>query len=752
MTQNGYKRKLAAIISADVKEYSRLMREDEDATIRTLTACREMMSGLIRQYRGRVVDAPGDNLLAEFASVVDAVNCAVEIQRDLAERNMPLPEDRRMEYRIGVNLGDVVEEEGRIYGDGVNIAARVESLCNGGGVCISGTAYEHVVHKLDWEYEDLGEHEVKNIQMPVKVYRVLSFPGAAAHRVISAKKNIGQRWRNLILILSVILLAVTAVGIWQFYKQRPSFEPASVKEMAYPLPDNSSIAVLPFVNMSEDPNQEYFCDGITEDLITDLSKISDLFVIARNSTFTYKGKPVKIKQVAEELGVRYVLEGSVRKAGNKVRITAQLIDATSGHHLWAERYTGVVDDVFAYQDQITQKIVDALAIKLNVNEKVHLAHKDTDSIEAYDLFLKGWEHYLRWTPEDFFKAIPFFEEAVQIDPNYGRAFAALAATYWHGSIYYIGLSKYGVSSEEGFILAREYLEKAMTNPTALAHYLASEMNLRHYQWEEAHLAAERAINLEPNSAIANLQMGHALTLLGNSTRGLDFIQKALRQDPHYPARALYVQGLAHFGVADVEKAIPLFERSHQLNPEMLETARILAAAYALDERDDEVRNLVEQLHNYYPAFGWLPMHAVRFFPFKDPQIVDRIVAGYLKSGLPKWPPYIYYRILDENRLTGDRIRNLVFGRKVIGLVVGVGSGGYFERSLDGKANYRGLIAGSDSGVSRIENDLLCDQWQERFGGHKICHPVFRNPEGTLENSDEYLIPYAWGIFTFSVLE
>ncbi len=615
MTQNGYKRKLTAILSADAKGYSRLMREDEEATIRTLTTYREKMATLIRQFRGRVVDAPGDNLLAEFASVVDAVNCAVEIQRELAEQNAVLAAQRRMEFRIGVNLGDVVEEEGRIYGDGVNIAARVESICEGGGVCISGTAYEHVEHKLDLEFEDLGEHQVKNIPTPVRVYRVLSYPGAAAQRVIRAKKDAGRTWRNRVLAIAVILLVGSAAGIWQFYMWRPSIEPASEKDMAYPLPDKPSIAVLPFVNMSEDPNQEYFCDGITEDLITDLSKISDLFVIARNSTFVYKGKPVKIKRVAEELGVRYVLEGSVRKANNKVRITAQLIDATTGHHLWAERYTGIIDDVFAYQDKITQKIVDALAIKLNVDEQVQLAHKDTDNIAAYDLFLKGWEHYLRWTPEDFFKAIPFFEKAVQIDTHYGRAYAALAATYWQGSRLYLGLNQFGVSQENGFLLAREYLEKAMRNPTSLAHYLASDMDLNRYQWQAALIEAERGIALEPNNAIINLQMGYVLIMSGNPKKSVDYIKKAMRLDPNYPARALYFHGLAKFHIEEFEKTITFCENSHKLNPDMREPAELLAVSYALLGRDDEAKRIVDWIQGYWTWTRTLQI-IMRDYPFK----------------------------------------------------------------------------------------------------------------------------------------
>jgi TolB-like protein/class 3 adenylate cyclase len=340
MTEQGFKRKLTAILSADVKDYSRLMGLDEESTIRTLTNYRSAMTTLIQQHRGRVVDAPGDNLLAEFASVVDAVNCAVEIQRELAERNAELPEERKMLFRIGVNLGDVVEEEDRIYGDGVNITARLESLAEAGGICISGIVYDQIETKLDLEYEYLGEQEVKNIAKPVRVYRVLSYPGAAAHRVIQAKKAVGRKWRKAALALgAVVLLAVGAVLIWNFlFRPAPSpGEVATVEKMAFPLPDKPSIGVLPFTNMSGDAEQEYFADGMTDDLITDLSKVGGLFVIARNSMFTYKGKPVKVNQVAEELGVRYVLEGSVRRAGDQVRINAQLIDTTTGGHLWAER-------------------------------------------------------------------------------------------------------------------------------------------------------------------------------------------------------------------------------------------------------------------------------------------------------------------------------------------------------------------------------------------------------------------------------
>ncbi|NIS69645.1 MAG: hypothetical protein GTO12_12040 [Proteobacteria bacterium] len=346
MKPQSLQRKLTAILSADVKGYSRLMGEDEEATIRTLTAHRKVMATLIQKHRGRVVDAPGDNVLAEFGSVVDAVECAVEIQRELATRNTELPKDRRMEFRIGVNLGDVIAEGKRIYGDGVNVAARIEGLAEGGGICISGSVCDQIENKLALRFEYLGERAVKNIKRPVRVYRVVVEPEAVGAEVLKPLE----------------------------------------------LPDEPSIAVLPFTNLSGDPAQEYFSDGITEQIITGLSKIPHLFVIARNSAFTYKGKPFKVQQVSEELGVRYVLEGSVQRSGDRVRISAQLIDATSGHHLWAEKYDRDLRDIFALQDEITLKILTALQVKLTEGDQAHLWARRTDNLETYLKYLEGLEH------------------------------------------------------------------------------------------------------------------------------------------------------------------------------------------------------------------------------------------------------------------------------------------------------------------------------------------------------------------------
>jgi TolB-like protein len=343
------------------------MGEDEEGTLQTLSAYKELMVGFIQHHRGRVVSTAGDSVLAKFVSVVAAVQVAAEIQKELKSRNAGLPENRRMEFRMGINLGDVVEEGDSIYGDGVNIAARVQSLAEGGGVCISGTVHEHIKNKLAFSYEYVGEQVVKNIREPVKMYRVLMEPGIKVPEVAVKKKAKLRQWQRMALPLGIVLIVVIgSVAIWRFYLRPipPPVEVASKEKMAFPLPDVPSIAVLPFVNMSEDPKQEFLCDGMTEAIITALTKVPRMFVIARNSTFTYKGKPVKVKQVSEELGVRYVLEGSVQRSGDRVRITAQLIDALTGNHLWAERYDRDLKDIFALQDEITTKILAGVQVKV----------------------------------------------------------------------------------------------------------------------------------------------------------------------------------------------------------------------------------------------------------------------------------------------------------------------------------------------------------------------------------------------------
>lgn len=450
-------RKLAAIFSADVKGYSRLMGEDEEATIRTLTAYRTVMTTHIQQQHGRVVDSPGDNLLAEFASVVDAVRCAVTIQQELKARNADLLDQRKMEFRIGINLGDVVVEGERLYGDGVNIAARIESLSDPGGLSISGTVYDHVENKLLLSYEYLGEQAVKNIAKPVRVWRVvmdeaavaLAEKGVSRHEREQSLGSLGPvtifrtglskdeqrqgrstaaRSRTFAVLAGLLLLAGTTVVVRALSRSSLNTQDSTSFTQtapALPFPDKPSIVVLPFVNMSVSPEQEYFSDGITEDLTTALAKVSGLFVIARNTAFTYKGKSVDIKAVSYELGVRYVVEGSIQRAGNRIRITAQLVDGFNAAHVWADSYDRDVKDVFAVQDEVRQKITFALKVKITPEEQERFRRTPTDNLEAYDLLLRGAEAYNRLTKETNIQARQMFEQALTLDPHYAGAFAWL---------------------------------------------------------------------------------------------------------------------------------------------------------------------------------------------------------------------------------------------------------------------------------------------------------------------------------------
>ena len=468
MVRDGFKRKLTAILSVDAVGYSRLMREDEDATVRDIAAHRVLITEIIQQYYGRVIDSPGDNILAEFASVVDAVNGAIKIQEEIKKSNAGTPKDRRMEFRIGVNLGDVIEEEERIYGDGVNIAARVEGLALAGGICISGTVYEHIKDKLSLGYHYLGEQNIKNIPEPVRVYRLLT-ESEDVGKMIGEERPKSRTVRYIAIgTLGLIILMVGIFVVWNNYI-RFKIEPASVERMAFPLPERPSIAVLPFDNLSGEADQDYFADGISENIITVLSKIPEMFVIAKTSTFAYKGKPIKIKQVSEELGVKYILEGSVQKSGDRIRVTAQLIDAIAGEHLWAERYDRKLTEFFSIQDEITQKIVVSLQVKLTEGKEAEI-RSGTMNIEAWELLRRGWAIHQQFTAEGYAKARKLYERALQIDPNYANAWATTAWTYY---LEYTWVSK----NPEFMKLSIEYMQKALkiddTEPwaTSLSGYI-----------------------------------------------------------------------------------------------------------------------------------------------------------------------------------------------------------------------------------------------------------------------------------------
>ncbi|RWP04096.1 adenylate/guanylate cyclase domain-containing protein [Mesorhizobium sp.] len=561
-------RRLAAIVAADIVGYSRLMEADEADTLARLKSTREnLIDPKIAAHKGRIVKLMGDGALIEFSSVVDAVGCAVEIQRTMAECNAELPKEKQLEFRIGVNLGDVIVEGKDIYGDGVNVAARLEGLAEPGGVLISGTAFDQVERKLDFEFEFLGEQKLKNIEKPVRLYRVGPRARAASGTVPTKRKRYIE-WRRPAVTATALILIAGGVALWKVVGDGsgPPVEVASRERMALPLPDKPSIAVLPFTNISSDAGQEHFADGMTDDLITDLSKLSGLFVIARNSTFIYRGKPVKISQVAEELGVRYVLEGSVRRAGEQVRVNAQLIDALTGGHVWADRFDGKVADIFAVQDVFVAKIVEALKVNLTTTEKTEIARAKPDNIAAKEAFEEGWSLYLRYNAKDTAAAITSLKKATELDPEYGRAYAALALAFFR-----VVDSLWGkeLGRDEPYFWwgAHDYVELAKKYPTSLSYTVEALRNVYQGLAEDARRNAGRAIALDPNDPEAHIATAWALTISGEPAEALNFVASAMRLNPTYPSHYVLARALALFAMGDLKQAAEVFGDGVRRNPD-----------------------------------------------------------------------------------------------------------------------------------------------------------------------------------------
>lgn len=576
-------RRLAAILAADVVGYSRLMAADEAGTLARLKALRnELIEPRIAEHRGRTVKLMGDGALVEFPSVVEAVQCAVEIQEAVAERNVELPEDQRIAFRVGINSGDVIIEGDDIYGDGVNIAARMESLAEPGGVCVSAKVHDEVSGRLELHFEDLGEQEVKNIARPIRVYKVVVAP----------------------------------------VDDRPAPAPPG-------LPDRPSIVVLAFQNMSGDPEQEYFADGIAEDVITDLSKISGLFVIARNSAFTYKGQAVNLQQVSRELGVRYVLEGSVRKAGNRVRITAQLIDGANGGHLWAERYDRELTDIFAVQDDVTREIVAALKVHLTPEERRRVAKRGTASIEAYDTFLSGRNLFWQISREAVQQAQALFEKAVRLDPAFCLAHAYLAFSH---SVQYV--NRWSADPKGSLELAQQLIDRALAlDPTeAEAHYVQGVIHL--WQQKDADQAiadAERAIALDPNFARGYGSLGAALHYAGRSQEALAHFATMARLDPHHPPLYQHFRAQSLFALGRFEEAAEASKARLARQPHSDVSHVLLAACYGHLGRAAEARAAWAEALRINPDYSI--EHRRQILPYKNPADFERVVEGLQKAGI-----------------------------------------------------------------------------------------------------------------------
>ena len=582
-------RRLAAIMATDVVGYSRLIRADEEGTLAALKALRaDLINPKIAEHHGRIVKLMGDGMLVEFASVVDAVRTAVETQAAVAKHYAGLPEDKRIEFRVGINLGDVVIDGGDIHGDGVNVAARLEALADSGGICVSGKVYEEVRDRTDFVFEDLGEQEVKNINRPVRVWRWVA--NAEVTASVSAKTN----------------------------------EPL-------PLPDKPSIAVLPFINMSGDPEQEYFSDGVTEDIITELSRFRSLFVIARNSSFAYKGRSINVKEIGRDLGVQYVVEGSVRKAGNRVRITAQLVETATGNHLWAERYDRDLDDIFAVQDEVTRAIVTSIEPEMASTERERARRKPPDDLGAWDYYQRGLWHLYQFTREDNAEAQRLIRQSVELDPGFASAHAELAYVLVQNLI-----QGYSEARPENIaeVLRAAQQAVALDDKDAVAHLTLGRVYLLKREYTASVEELETAIALNPSSARAQYSLGFSLTFAGNPEAAIPRFETAIRLSPNDPEMPSFLEMLAWACLQTKRYEVAVEWSSKAIrrpNAEFWAYANLAAALGHLGRRDEAIVALGELLRrnpDFSPKF--LRKHV---YYNRVPDHLEHYIDGLRKAGL-----------------------------------------------------------------------------------------------------------------------
>jgi TolB-like protein/class 3 adenylate cyclase/tetratricopeptide (TPR) repeat protein len=588
------KRRLAAIFAADVEGYSRLMGADEVATLDALTARREILDRLIATHGGRIANTAGDSVLAEFGSAVDAVRCAMEAQDSLTKANSTLPENRHINFRIGVHVGDVMVRAGDLFGDGVNIAARLQTLANAGGLCISGVTYDQVRKILPLSFADLGEQTVKNIEEPIRAYEVRA-QGVGAP---SAAKDVSP--------------------------------PVDPKLLA--LPDKPSIAVLPFQNMSGDPEQDYFADGVVEDIITALSRFKSLFVIARNSSFTYKGKAVDIKQIGRELGVRYVLEGSVRKAVNRVRITAQLINASTATHLWADRFDGVIEDIFELQDQVTTSVVGAITPTLERAEIGRAVLKPTNSLDAYDHYMRGIASAYQWTNEATSEALRHYYKAIQLDPNFAMAYALATCCYaWRKTNGRV--TDFAREIAETKRLAERATQLGQDDPQVLC-WSGAALAIVVGEVDAGAALIDRALRLNPNLMDAWLSSGLVRLVLSEWNLAVEHFAHAMRLSPFDPLLFMMQGGTAtgHFYAGRYDEAAVWSAKSIGENPNYSSAWRVAAASNALLHRQEQAQKAMARLRQLEPA---LRIATIAYAVPVRPSDLARMEEGLRKAGLPE---------------------------------------------------------------------------------------------------------------------
>jgi adenylate cyclase len=727
-------RKLAAILAADVVGYSRLMGQDETGTLARLKALRrELVEPLIARHHGRIVKLMGDGALTEFASVVDAVACAVEIQRGMAERTAAMPEDQRIAFRIGVNLGDLIIDGDDLYGDGVNIAARLEALAEPGGIVLSGPAYDQARNKPDVGFEFLGEQRLKNITKPVKIYRVLldaADAGKMKHR---------RRWLVPAAAAVVLLVAAGAgLALWPGAGALLSGRHAIPAAVPGGKP---SIAVLPFGNLSGEAQQAYFAEGLTDDLITDLSKVSGLLVIARNSSFAYRDKPVDV--VTAELGVRYVLQGSVRRTGDAVRINVQLIDGATGNNVWADRYDRDYAKIFELQDEVIRHIVEALAVHLTEGEKSQIARLPTSNLEAYDYYLRAEQNAYVLASESLDEAMSLYRRAIALDPKFADAYAGYARVAVDVFGYdFQPLMQSAVARHEAYEAAGRALEINPETPRAYA--VLGLLQLLDGETEEAIASVEKAVALDPNSADAELNLAIVRIYAGQQPEALAAMERVLQLDPKPRSHVYDYYGLALYMNRRYEEAIKVLPKA-PLEQQSDLGREVLAMANARLGRMEDARNAVEAILKRGPATN-LATWRVDYSHHRRQVDLDHRLDAMRDAGLPELPYGFSGR--PEDRLDGKAIRALAVDKVWIGRQK---DGAPFLMQVSAKGDYaqrgpRGMMVGKIA----FEDDLMCMRSEAVAMGRKFCTPVYRNPGGSSETQDEYVFADIATIWYFSV--
>ncbi len=737
---SGVKRKLAAILSADVKGYSRLMAADEEGTLRTLNAYRQEMDALVAGRDGRIVGSAGDSVLAEFPSAVEAARCAVEIQEELAARNAELSKDRRLEFRIGINLGDVMVEGADLFGDGVNVAARLQALAEPGSIYVSGGIYDQIKGKLPFGADFLGEQTVKNIAEPVRVYRLRSDRA-------TLRRGLPRRWRTWLTIAAgICLLVVVAAGTaWYLDTRRTSGPIEQDQASAVPLPGKPSIAVLPFENVGDDAQQGYFADGLTDDLITELSKISGLLTIARNSVFNYKDKALDIRQVAKDLGVRYVLEGSVRRAGEQLRINAQLIDGTTGSHVWAERYDRTYADIFALQDEVISQIVKALSVQLTETEQSQVARLPTESLEAYDYYLRAEQLAYRADADSTADALADYDKAIALDPKFADAYAGYARVATDVLAYdFANTLPAAVARKRAYEAAGRAL--ALNPQLSLGYSVLGLLQMLDGQHEQGVASARKAVALSSNSAEAYLNLAVVLIYAGLHEDALPAMEAVLRLNPkpgrqvhEYQAFVLYMNHRYADALAALGKG-----QDGAMGNLGLET---LAGANARLGRMDEARAAIKTLLQHQPdmCIEWVRVTFAHHAREQD--LNDRLEALRL-AGLYEWP----YGVEGDpaHQLKGEAIDASTFGRTWAGERVGFGPFMQYVET-DGTFIERGPNMQVTGAASR-RGDLLCLTFPALSLGRPLCGPIYRNPAGSPDHQDEYTYLNAYEAKRFSIAQ